>query len=72
LDEINSNLTVLNAVLLPQDGSDVLIDADLSAQSDPVPSLVQQSLLASLNRKIGAPCFSLADRAGGRELHVSI
>ena len=69
LDEINSSLIVLNAALVPQQGSEVVIDTDLSAGSDAVPNLVQQSLLASLNRKIGATCFTLGG-AEGAEFHI--
>jgi eukaryotic-like serine/threonine-protein kinase len=70
LAELNSNLVVLNATLAQQSGGDVVIDTDLSAGgSAALPDLVQQAVVASLNRKIGATCFTLA---GGEtpELHI--
>ena len=68
---INGNLVVLNAALVPQNGSDVVIDAELSGgASDTVANIVQTALLTPLNQKIGVPCFSIAG-TDAAELHVT-
>lgn len=59
LAELTGNLIVLNAAIAPQDTSDIVIDTQLSAASEALPTLVQQSLLAPLNERMGAKCFSL-------------
>jgi len=69
LAAMNGNLVVLNATLVPQNGSDVVIDAELSGASDTVSNLVQQALLTPLNRKIGVTCFSIAGPEAA-ELHI--
>jgi len=63
LDEINGNLNVLSAVLVPA-SSDVLFDAQLSASDEGAAHLVLQSIVAPLNAKIGTSCFSLASGDG--------
>jgi eukaryotic-like serine/threonine-protein kinase len=71
LAAINGNLVVLNAALVPQNGSDVVIDAELSGgASDTVANIVQTALLAPLNQKVGVPCFSIAN-TDAAELHVT-
>ncbi|HUE10545.1 MAG TPA: hypothetical protein VMQ54_06390, partial [Steroidobacteraceae bacterium] len=71
LAAINGNLVVLNAALVPQNGSDVVIDAELSGgASDTVANIVQTALLTPLNQKIGVPCFSIAG-TDAAELHVT-
>jgi eukaryotic-like serine/threonine-protein kinase len=61
LPEINATLQVLNAGAVKQDGDDVVIDAELSgAGSVSATDLIQTSLLASLNRKLGQNCFTIA------------
>jgi eukaryotic-like serine/threonine-protein kinase len=70
LTEINATLSVLNAGPLREDGGDVVIDADLSGgSSESVVQRVQESLVGSLNRKLGKTCFSVADGAA-TEVHV--
>jgi hypothetical protein len=70
LTEINATLSVLNAGPLQQEGSDVVIDTDFSGGgSESAVQRVQESLLGSLNRKLGKSCFSIAD-GGGAEVHV--
>jgi len=71
LDEINANLIVLNAALDPKSGGDAVIDAELSGGTAALPDLVQQSLLAPLNRKMGANCFTLLAGDQAAELHVA-
>lgn len=71
LNEINGDVVVLNAALAAQDGSDVVIDTELSVGSTPVPDLVQQSVLAPLNKKMGASCFTLLAGDQTAELHVA-
>ena len=71
LDEINGDLAVLNAVLAPPEGGDVVIDTELSVGSAPVPDLVQASLLAPLNKKMGAACFTLLGGGQTAELHIA-
>jgi serine/threonine-protein kinase len=74
---INGNLRVLNAAIAPQngsdaaDGSDAVIDTELSAGSDTVPDLIQQALLAPLNQKMGAACFTLAS-GDSAEIHIQL
>jgi eukaryotic-like serine/threonine-protein kinase len=71
LAAINGDLVVLNAALVPQSGSDVVIDAELSGgASDTVANIVQTTLLAPLNQKIGVPCFSIAG-TDAAELHIT-
>ena len=70
LDEINSDLAVLNASLAPQEGADVVIDTELSVGSASVPDLVQASLLEPLNKKMGAACFTLL--GGGQTAEFNI
>jgi serine/threonine-protein kinase len=70
LAAVNGNLIVLNAALAPQSGGDVVIDANLSGGSAPLPGLVQQSLLEPLNKKIGRACFRLLSGDAAQELHV--
>jgi serine/threonine-protein kinase len=62
--EVNATLRVLNATPVAQDGGDVVIDADLSGGSDAASALIQDSLLAPLNRKLGKACFALGSTAG--------
>jgi serine/threonine-protein kinase len=70
LPEINAALQVLNAGPVQHQGGDVVIDTDLSGGGGgSAGDLVQGALLASLNRKLGKPCFSLAD-AQGADVHV--
>jgi eukaryotic-like serine/threonine-protein kinase len=57
--EVNATLRVLNATPVEQSGGDVVIDTDLSGGSDAASALIQDSLLAPLNRKLGKTCFSL-------------
>jgi eukaryotic-like serine/threonine-protein kinase len=71
LDEINSNLIVLNAALDTGAGGDVVIDAQLSAGTSSLSDLVQQSLLAPLNKKMGANCFTLLAGDAATELHIA-
>jgi len=71
LAAINGNLTVLNAAFAPQSGEDVVIDADLSGGSAPLPGLVQQNLLEPMNKKFGRACFTLLPGDPGQELHVA-
>jgi serine/threonine protein kinase len=71
LDEINGNLIVLNAALDTGGGGDVVIDAQLSAGTSSLPDLVQQSLLAPLNKKMGANCFTLLAGDATTELHIA-
>jgi hypothetical protein len=71
LDEINGNLIVLNAKLDTGSGGDVVIDAQLSAGTSSLPDLVQQSLLAPLNKKMGANCFTLLAGDAATELHIA-
>jgi hypothetical protein len=71
LAAINGNLVVLNAALEPQNGSDVVIDMELSGgASDTVANIVKTALLTPLNQKIGVPCFSIAG-TDAAELHVT-
>jgi predicted Ser/Thr protein kinase len=78
LAAVNASLVVLNAAPVQQEGSDIVIDTELSGASDSAPSLVQQAILAPLNHKIGVTCFSLtgADAPGATpgiatpELHI--
>jgi hypothetical protein len=70
LPEINATLRVLNAGPVKQDGADVVIDTDLSGGgSVSTADLVQESLLGSLNRKLGKKCFTVAG-ASVAEVHV--
>ena len=71
LDEINGNLIVLNAALDARAGGDVVIDAQLSAGTSSLSDLVQQSLLAPLNKKMGANCFTLLAGDQTAELHIA-
>ena len=71
LDEINASLIVLNAAPGPAAGGDVLIDAQLSGGTASLPDLVQQNLLAPLNRKMGASCFTLLTGDEAAELHIA-
>jgi serine/threonine-protein kinase len=77
LDEINGNLIVLNAALAAGAGGatgaggDIVIDAQLSAGTSSLPDLVQQSLLAPLNKKMGANCFTLLAGDATTELHIA-
>jgi eukaryotic-like serine/threonine-protein kinase len=71
LDEINANLIVLNARLDTKAGGDVVIDAQLSAGTSSLSDLVQQSLLAPLNQKMGANCFTLLAGEQTAELHIA-
>jgi eukaryotic-like serine/threonine-protein kinase len=57
--EVNATLRVLNATPVEQSGGDVVIDTDLSGGSDAASALIQDSLLAPLNRKLAKTCFSL-------------
>ena len=57
---VNSSLPVLNAAPVQQDGTDIVIDAELSGAADSASSLVQQAILSPLNRKIGVTCFTIA------------
>jgi serine/threonine-protein kinase len=69
LAALNASLVVLNAAPLRQDGSDVVIDTELSGAADSASNLVQQAVLAPLNRKVGAPCFTIAG-ADAPEIHI--
>jgi serine/threonine-protein kinase len=73
LNEVDGSLVVLNAAVVPMGGSDIVIDADVSAAGNAeLSSVVQQSILVSLNRKMGANCFSLLDAGTvGSELHIA-
>jgi eukaryotic-like serine/threonine-protein kinase len=72
IDELNANLIVLNAALDTQaGGGDAVIDAQLSGGTAPLPALVQQSLLAPLNKKMGASCFTLLSADAAAEIHVA-
>jgi eukaryotic-like serine/threonine-protein kinase len=71
LDQINGNLIVLNAALDTGAGGDVVIDAQLSAGTSSLSDLVQQSLLAPLNKKMGANCFTLLAGDAATELHIA-
>jgi eukaryotic-like serine/threonine-protein kinase len=71
LDQINGNLIVLNATLETAGGGDVVIDAQLSAGTTSLSDLVQQSLLAPLNKKLGANCFTLLAADATTELHIA-
>jgi eukaryotic-like serine/threonine-protein kinase len=71
LDQINGNLIVLNAALDTGAGGDVVIDAQLSAGTSSLSDLVQQSLLAPLNKKMGANCFTLLAGDQTTELHIA-
>jgi eukaryotic-like serine/threonine-protein kinase len=71
LDQINGNLIVLNATLETAGGGDVVIDAQLSAGTTSLSDLVQQSLLAPLNKKLGANCFTLLAGDATTELHIA-
>jgi predicted Ser/Thr protein kinase len=61
--EVNATLRVLNATPVEQSGGDVVIDTDLSGGSDAASALIQDSLLAPLNRKLGKTCFSVRGAA---------
>jgi len=67
--EVNATLRVLNATPVEQTGGDVVIDTDLSGGSDAASALIQDSLLAPLNRKLGKTCFSLRS-AAAEEIHI--
>jgi hypothetical protein len=70
LAAVNASLVVLNASPAPQErGGDVVIDTELSGAADSASTLVQQAILAPLNRRIGATCFALAG-ADAPEIHV--
>jgi hypothetical protein len=71
LDQINGNLIVLNAALGAGAGQDIVIDAQLSAGASSLSDLVQQNLLAPLNRKMGADCFTLLAGDETTELHIA-
>jgi eukaryotic-like serine/threonine-protein kinase len=71
LAEINSSLIVLNAAVAHQTGSDVVIDAQLSAGSAPLSTLVQQTLVAPLNKKVGANCFTLLAGDDPAVMHIA-
>jgi eukaryotic-like serine/threonine-protein kinase len=75
LASVNASLVVLNAVPVHEDGSDIVIDTELSGASDSASNLVEQAILAPLNRKTGVTCFSLAGADAGQaadasELHI--
>jgi hypothetical protein len=61
--EVNATLRVLNATPVEQSGGDVVIDTDLSGGSDAASALIQDSLLAPLNRKLGKTCFAVRSAA---------
>jgi serine/threonine protein kinase len=69
LAAVDASLVVLNASPAPQDRGDVVIDTELSGAADSASTLVQQAILAPLNRRIGATCFTLAG-ADAPEIHV--
>jgi serine/threonine-protein kinase len=69
LASVNASLVVLNASAAAQDRGDVVIDTELSGAADSASNLVQQAILAPLNRRIGATCFTLAG-ADASELHI--
>lgn len=71
-ETVNASLVVLNAAPAQQSGSDLVIDAQLSGAADSAAHLVEQAILAPLNRKIGVTCFSIEGGEGGEaaELHV--
>jgi len=69
LASVNASLVVLNASAVAQDHGDVVIDTELSGAADSASNLVQQAILAPLNRKIGATCFTLAG-ADAPEFHI--
>jgi len=69
LAAVNASLAVLNASAVAQDRGDVLIDTELSGAADSASNLVQQAILAPLNRRSGATCFTLAG-ADAPEIHI--
>jgi hypothetical protein len=69
LAAVDASLVVLNASAAPQDRGDIVIDTELSGAGDSASNLVEQAILAPLNRKIGATCFTLAD-ADASEFHI--
>jgi eukaryotic-like serine/threonine-protein kinase len=69
LAEINSSLVILNAAPVPQAGTDLVIDTQISGGTATAASLIEQGLLGPLNRKLGATCFTLAG-GDAPELHI--
>jgi hypothetical protein len=69
LAEINASVVVLNAAQVPQPGSDIVVDTQLSGGTDSPADVIRQALLAPLNRKLGTSCFTLAG-ADAQEIHV--
>jgi serine/threonine-protein kinase len=72
LADINGSLIVLNATLAPQDSPDVVIDAQLSLGTAPLTASVQQSILAPINKKLGANCFTLLSGDDAAVLHIAV
>ncbi|HMD72737.1 MAG TPA: serine/threonine-protein kinase [Steroidobacteraceae bacterium] len=71
LAEINSSLVVLNAAPVPQQGSDLVVDTQLSGGNATAANLVEQGLLGPLNRKLGMSCFTLLASGDDSELHIA-
>jgi predicted Ser/Thr protein kinase len=69
LASVNASLVVLNASAVAQDRGDAVIDTELSGAADSASNLVQTAILAPLNRRIGAICFTLAG-ADAAEIHI--
>jgi serine/threonine-protein kinase len=71
LAAVNSSLVVMNAVVVPSAGTDIIIDADLSGGAAPVASTVERGILTPLNGKMGSSCFTTVG-ATGTELHIAL
>jgi len=69
LAEANAAMRILNATPRAPEGSEVILDVDLSGGADSAADLVQGALLDPLNRKLGKPCFT-SHGNNGSELHV--
>ena len=68
LARVNADLAVLNASV-HQEGSDIIMDTELSGTAASLPDLVQRAILMPLNRRLGMTCFTLA-HAEATDLHV--
>ena len=69
LTAVNASLVVLNSIPVQENGSDIVIDTELSGAADSASNLLQQAILAPLNRKTGMTCFTIAG-ANAPELHI--
>jgi serine/threonine-protein kinase len=72
LSEINATLGVLDATLLRQAGPDVLIEAALTGGSDPIPDLIERTILRPINQKLGETCFTLGDATARTDIPVVV